>query len=160
MSEKNWDFIRHYKLQRDRGWRLNSTNKCYASINKTEYSTVLYFYTLWNSPLVLPWIQWLQVCCNVQSLKWKGLSVYIIKRFLMHQEALQCSSEPIRLVLWWELYIAERLGNSQCIQGTGIDSELWLIFPGEVVKSLNSEVILGYTWIKYWLFPMYVCVYT
>lgn len=51
------------------------------------------------------------------------------------------------------VYIAERLGNSQCIQGTGKDSELWLTFPGEVVKSLDSEVISGYMDF-YWLFPV------
>lgn len=34
-------------------------------------------------------------------------------------------------------------GNSRCVQGTGGDSELWLTFPGEVVKSADSEVILG-----------------
>lgn len=59
-------------------------------------------------------------------------------------------------MLRWKLYIAERLGNSRCIQGTGIDSGLWLTFPGEVVKSLDSEVILGYMWIHYWLFPVFI----
>lgn len=56
-----------------------------------------------------------------------------------------CSDESFTLL---------RLGNSQWIQGTGIDSGVWLTFPGEVVKSLDGEVLLGYTWINYWLFPI------
>lgn len=33
---------------------------------------------------------------------------------------------------------------------------LWSTFPGEVVRSLDSEVVLGQTWVNHWLFPMYI----
>lgn len=90
------------------------------------------------------------------SQKWKEMPVNILIFDARRSPSVQIWTYPT--VLWWKLYIAERLGNSQCIQGTGIDSELWFTFPGEVVKSLNSEVILGYEWINYWLFPIY-CKY-
>lgn len=74
-------FIRHYKLQRDgeaEGWtaQINVMHPLHDKQDRIHLSVV--FYTLWNSPLVLPWIQWLQVCCNVQNKKWGVVSVYNI----------------------------------------------------------------------------------
>ena len=157
-------FIRHYKLQRDgeaEGWtaQINVMHPFHDKQDRIHLSVV--FYTLWNSPLVLPWIQWLQVCCNVQNKNWGVVSIcniYVYIYIDRYFDALRSPSVQIWTIrLWWELYIAQRLGNS--IQGTGIDSDLWLTFPGEVVKSLDSEVILGYTWINYWLFHIYIYIY-
>lgn len=85
--EKNWDFIRHYKLQRWRGRGLNSTNKRYAfhsMINKTE-NTFL-FYNFIHSETV----RW---CCHeyngyrsvaMSKIRNEKLSVCDIEVVLMH----------------------------------------------------------------------------
>lgn len=63
----------------------------------------------------------------------------------MHQEALQCRCEPIGGCggdEWRLRGVGQGVGNSRCVQGTGLDSGLWSTVVGEVVKSLDSEVTL------------------
>lgn len=67
----------------------------------------------------------------------------------MHQEALQCRFEPIGGCGGneWRLggvggWVVRGVGNSRCVQGTGLDSGLWSTVAGEVVKSLDSEVTI------------------
>lgn len=56
-------------------------------------------------------------------------------------------------------WVVRGVGNSRCVQGTGLDSGLWSTVAGEVVKSLDSEVTLLFFGIThrsiYWLSPMF-----
>lgn len=89
-KQKSTGILLDTTVYRDRGWGLNSTSKCYASIPWQARPSTL-SRTLWNSLLVLPWIQWLQFWCNVQNKTWE-LLVYIMCRYF---DALRSPSVQI-----------------------------------------------------------------
>lgn len=88
-KQKSTGILLDATMYRDRGWGLNSTSKCYASIPWQARPSTL-SRTLWNSLLVLPWIQWLQFWCNVQNKT--ELLVYIMCRYF---DALRSPSVQI-----------------------------------------------------------------
>lgn len=119
---------------------------CIYSRTNTPLCWTLFFPTLWNNLLVLPWIQWLQVCRNVQNKTWNII-------LMCH---LQVWMQVWNPAVMKSFHCWETEGNSQWIQGTGlrimVNVSRW---GSEITRRWGT---FGISWIKYWLFPIFSMV--